>query len=108
MSGVALLLLAGYFAVHIVRSDLGGNADGISVNDYQSTRKGQSESSVTARFGQPLTQQQVEYPDPPSGDECIYYFDRDGAFQGGSTFRFCFRDGVLDFKDGSGADFFTP
>ena len=42
------------------------------------------------------------------GDECIYYGDTGFAIQGGTTYRLCFRGGVLAFKGGSGGNFDAP
>lgn len=107
--GVSIAVASVALAVDaVVRAVSAGDRGGISLAQFESVKPGQSESSVETRLGQPLTQQDVEYPDRPAGDACIYYLDSSYAIQGGSTFRLCFRGGVLAFKDGSGQDFFTP
>ena len=70
----------------------------ISIAAFDSVKLGQSESSVLAQLGKPMTQQEVGYTDPPPGDECIYYGDSGIAIQGGMTYRLCFRGGVLALR----------
>jgi hypothetical protein len=103
---VLLLVLMVVLVVHALQTaGGGGNEGGISLAQFKAVAKGESQSVVESKLGKPLSQRDVEYPNPPAGDTCIYYSDSAGALQGGSTFRFCFRGGLLDFKDGSGADF---
>jgi hypothetical protein len=96
----------GLYIAHTVQSNEATNYGGITQDQYDAVKKGQSESSVLDSLGRPRTQQELEYNAPvPSGDECIYYFDSAGAFQAGNSYRFCFKNGVLDLKDGIGSSF---
>jgi hypothetical protein len=74
----------------------------ISDSQYTSTKLGVQEQTIRSSFGQPLSADSIPDVLPvPSGAECSYYED-DGTTIDGTTYRFCFKAGVLDLKDGYG------
>jgi hypothetical protein len=93
--GVVVVLL-------IVRQCSSSSPGFISDAQYRAIRIGASESELRTQFGAPLTLDSIPAVLPvPPGNECLYYSD-DGTTIDDTTYRFCFKNGVLDLKDGYG------
>jgi hypothetical protein len=93
--GVAALL-----AVQGCSSDSGSGI--ISDAQFRSVKIGSQEATLRSEFGSSLSSDNIPVTLPvPPGDECLYYLD-DGTTIDGTTYRFCFKAGVLDLKDGYG------
>lgn len=71
------------------------NRSAITQRDYRSVRRGDSRSEVERRFGEPMSQDEVDVQGAPRSD-CIYYNRRGGEI--GQLFQFCFEGGRLVSK----------
>ncbi|HEU5353741.1 MAG TPA: hypothetical protein VFU65_04745 [Actinocrinis sp.] len=97
------VLAVGGVAVTLVAVSACSSAGGeISDVQYRAVSVGAAENSLRSEFGGPLALADVPQilPTPP-GDECLYYQDNVPTIDG-TIYRFCFRNGVLDLKDGYG------
>jgi hypothetical protein len=74
----------------------------ISDAQYRAVSVGTPERSLQSQFGAPLALTDVPevLPTPP-GQVCLYYQDNAPTIDG-TIYRFCFRNGALDLKDGYG------
>jgi hypothetical protein len=74
----------------------------ISEDEFLAARIGETQAVVESRLGPPLSPSDIPAILPqPAGWTCLYYED-DTPTIDGTTYRLCFRDGLLASKDGYG------
>ncbi|WP_069463625.1 hypothetical protein [Actinacidiphila rubida] len=99
------LVLTAAAVYGVFRFQASENKGFISIRDYNAAKIGTSEKALRSHLDPSLSSDNIPnyLPDPP-GDECFYYEDDQTSIDG-TTFRFCFKAGVLDLKDGYGPAF---
>lgn len=97
---VIVLMFLLFFGLY--RCESSASPGVISDRAFSAVKIGVTEASIRSVFGVPLSSDSIPHVLPaPAGDECMYYED-DGPAIDGTTYRFCFKGGVLVLKDGYG------